>query len=178
MTGDRPPTRHVVVMGVSGAGKTTVAKRISEVTGFAFAEADDFHPESNIARMRSGIPLDDAARWPWLRDLARWMTVRHHEGISTVLACSALKRSYRDLLRQGPPSVDFVHLDGPTDVIRERLSLRTAHYMPVSLLDSQTATLEPLWPDESGLVLDLRLAPDQIVSAVVDRLGLPVVARE
>ncbi|PZG18063.1 gluconate kinase [Micromonospora craterilacus] len=172
MTGE-PSTRHIVVMGVSGSGKTTVAKRVSEVTGLAFAEADEFHSEANVAKMRAGVPLDDDARWPWLRALAGWMTARHREGVSTVLACSALKRSYRDLLRQGPPGVEFVHLDGPTEVIRERMSSRSHPYMPASLLDSQTATLEPLWPDERGVVLDLQLSTDALVAAAVERLGLP-----
>jgi gluconokinase len=173
MTGDRRPTRHVVVMGVSGAGKTTVARGISELTGLRFAEADEFHSESNVARMRSGVPLDDAARWPWLRNLADWMAARYAEGVSTVLACSALKRSYRDLLRQGPPGVEFVHLDGSVEVIRDRMTRRAGHYMPASLLASQAAILERLGPDESGLLLDVSLAPDELVTAAVDRLGLP-----
>ncbi|MEU5941452.1 gluconokinase [Micromonospora sp. NPDC047548] len=167
-----PPTRHVVVMGVSGAGKTTVARGISELTGLAFAEADEFHSEVNVARMRSGVPLDDAARWPWLHDLAGWMAARSAEGVSTVLACSALKRSYRDVLRQGPPAVDFVHLDGPAQVIRDRVSRRAGHYMPASLLESQLATLERGEPDESVLVLDASLTPDELASAAVDRLDL------
>ncbi|MFI6227904.1 gluconokinase [Micromonospora echinospora] len=172
-TGQACPTRHIVVMGVAGAGKTTVARRISEVTGLTFGEADEFHPEANVARMRVGIPLDDAARWPWLQALAAWMANCHRAGVSTVLACSALRRSYRDLLRQGPPSVQFVHLDGPTEVIRKRMSTRAGHYMPVSLLDSQIATLEPLSPDEDAVVLDLRLPAEQLAISVADRLGLP-----
>jgi gluconokinase len=181
MTGDRRaaatprdpgPTRHVVVMGVSGSGKTTVAKAISTSTGLRFAEADEFHSEFNVAMMRAGVPLDDADRWPWLRALAAWVADRCAEGVSTVLACSALKRSYRDVLRQGSPGMQFVHLDGPAEVIRARLSTRAGHYMPASLLDSQIATLEPLQADESGLVLDVRLPPDDLVTAAVSRLGL------
>lgn len=174
MTGERWPTRHVVVMGVSGAGKTTVARGISEVTGLRFAEADEFHSEVNVARMRSGVPLDDAARWPWLRDLADWMAARHAEGVSTVLACSALKRSYRDVLRQGPPAVEFVHLAGAAELIRDRMTRRADHYMPASLLDSQVAILEQLGPDESGVVLELALRPEELISAAVSRLGLPL----
>ncbi|PWR06507.1 gluconate kinase [Micromonospora acroterricola] len=170
--GGRRPPRHVVVMGVSGAGKTTVARGISALTGLTFAEADEFHSEANVARMRSGVPLDDDARWPWLRALADWMTTRDAEGVSTVLACSALKRSYREVLRQGPPGVDFVHLDGTAEVIRERMSQRAGHYMPASLLDSQLAILERFQPDEPGLVLDVSLPPDELVSAAVERLGL------
>ncbi len=173
MTGDRP-TRHVVVMGVSGAGKTTVARGVATSTGLRFAEADELHSAANVARMRAGVPLDDEARWPWLRALADWMAARHREGVSTVLACSALKRSYRDMLRQGLPRVEFVHLDGPTEVIRQRMSLRAGHYMPASLLDSQTATLEPLGPDERGIVLDLQLPTDELVTEALRRLDLPV----
>ncbi|MFJ6198934.1 gluconokinase [Micromonospora sp. NPDC092111] len=176
MTGDRRPTRHVVVMGVSGAGKTTVARGISELTGLRFAEADEFHPEANVARMRAGVPLDDAARWPWLRDLAGWMAARHAEGVSTVLACSALKRSYRDVLRQGPPELEFVHLTGAAELIRDRMGGRAGHYMPASLLDSQRATLEQLGPDEPGVVVEITLPPDELVSAAVARLGLPFAA--
>ncbi|GAA4519999.1 MULTISPECIES: gluconokinase [Nonomuraea] len=173
MTGDRPPTRHIVVMGVSGAGKTTVARGISEATGLRFAEADEFHSEANVARMRAGVPLDDADRWPWLRDLASWMADRHAEGVSTVLACSALKRAYRDVLRQGPPDVEFVHLDGAPELIRDRMTRRTGHYMAASLLDSQQQILEHLDPDESGMVLDVALSPDELVAAALTRLGLP-----
>lgn len=173
MTGDRPPTRHIVVMGVSGVGKTTVALAISELSGLRFAEADDFHTEENVARMRAGIPLDDADRWPWLRDLAGWMAARHAEGVSTILACSALKRSYRDVLREGSPDVEFVHLDGDTDLIRERLTRRTGHYMSAGLLSSQQAILEPLGPDESGIRLTVERPPDELAAAAIALLGLP-----
>ncbi|MET8252437.1 gluconokinase [Micromonospora sp. NPDC005197] len=168
------PTRHVVVMGVSGCGKSTVARGISIAAGLRLAEADEFHSEASVAKMRSGVPLQDADRWPWLRALAAWMAARSAEGVSTVLACSALERSYRDVLRQGPPELDFVHLDGPTEVIRERLSQRIGHYMPASLLDSQLATLERPQPDEPCLVLDVSLPPDQLVAAAVSGLGLRV----
>lgn len=181
MTGDGPagttaagsaPTRHIVVMGVSGSGKTTVAEGISAATGLTFAEADGFHSPSNVDLMRAGVPLEDAHRWPWLRELAGWMAERAAEGVSTVLACSALKRSYRDVLRQGPPSVDFVLLDGSAEVIRERMDRRSGHYMPASLLDSQIATLERPQPDERILTLDVALSPEQLVAAAVSGLGL------
>lgn len=159
-------------MGVSGAGKTTVAKGISALTGLTFAEADEFHSALNVATMRAGVPLDDASRWPWLRRLADWMAARSAEGASTVLACSALKRSYRDVLRQGGLVIDFVHLDGPADVIRERMSRRVGHYMPASLLNSQIATLEPPQPGESAITLDVSRLPDELVLAAVSRLGL------
>ncbi|MEW2429407.1 gluconokinase [Micromonospora sp. NPDC047644] len=173
MTGE-PGGRHVVVMGVSGSGKTTVARGIGAATGLTFAEADEFHSPQNVARMRSGVPLDDTARWPWLADIAGWIADRGAEGSSTVLACSALRRSYRDVLRQGAPRVDFVHLNGPAEVIRERMARREGHYMPASLLESQLATLEPAEPDESVLVLDVSLPPRALVAIAVRRLGLPI----
>jgi len=169
-----PPTRHVVVMGVSGSGKTTVAHLVARDTGMLFAEADDFHPRANVEKMRAGTPLDDEDRWPWLRDLAGWMRERADEGRSTVITCSALKRSYRDVLADGPPSLDFVHLDGPREVIQERMQHRHHDYMPDSLLVSQIDALEPLQPDESGIVLDLALAPDVLATEVIERLDLPV----
>ncbi|HEX7746360.1 MAG TPA: gluconokinase [Micromonosporaceae bacterium] len=159
-------------MGVSGSGKTTVARGISTLTGLRFAEADTFHSEWNVARMRSGLPLDDAARWPWLRELASWMAARSAEGVSTVLACSALKRSYRDVLRKGPPDLSFVYLHGSAEMIRERMSRREGHYMPASLLNSQFAILQPPQPDESSLVLDVSAEPEALVSAAVMGLGL------
>ncbi|MGR6319749.1 gluconokinase [Micromonospora soli] len=174
MTGERRPTRHIVVMGVSGAGKTTVARGISELTGLRFAEADEFHSAANVAQMRAGIPLDDAQRWPWLRALAGWMADRHAEGVSTILTCSALKRSYRDVLRQGPPEVEFLHLDGAAELIQDRLRQRVGHYMPASLFDSQRAILEHLDPDEAGVVLEVAASPADLVAAAISRLDLPL----
>jgi len=174
MTGEQRATRHIVVMGVSGAGKTTVARGISELTGLRLAEADEFHTEAHVAQMRAGIPLNDTDREPWLRALAGWMAERHAEGVSTVLACSALKRAYRDVLRQGPQRVEFLHLDGSAELMRERLDRRVGHYMPASLFDSQRAILEHLEPDESGMVLEVAASPDDLVRAAIDRLGLPL----
>ncbi|MGN6301245.1 MAG: gluconokinase [Angustibacter sp.] len=165
-------TRHVVVMGVSGCGKTTVASRIAAATGFVFAEADEFHTAANVAKMSAGVPLEDVDRWPWLRSLARGMAERAAAGESTVIACSALKRSYRDVLADGPPSVDFVHLDGPAELVGDRLAARVGHYMPASLLDSQLATLEPLEVDERGVVLDVSHAPEVLAQQAIDALGL------
>jgi gluconokinase len=124
--------------------------------------------------MRAGVPLDDEDRWPWLRALAGWMADRHAEGVSTVLTCSALKRAYRDVLRQGPADVEFLHLDGAAELIRDRLDRRVGHYMPASLFDSQRAILEPLGPDESGVLLEVAAPPDELVRAAVGRLGLPL----
>lgn len=160
-------TQHIVVMGVSGCGKSTVAEGIAEEMGLPLAEADRFHPPENIAKMRAGIPLTDADRWPWLSALAAWMRAQARQGRSTVMACSALRRSYRDVLRTGPPSLDIIHLDGPPEIIRERMSHREGHFMPATLLDSQVATLEPLEADESGIVLDLSKPPDDLVAEAV-----------
>ncbi len=164
-------TTHVVVMGVSGSGKTTVAHGIAAATGFEFAEADEFHPDENIAKMEAGTPLTDDDRWPWLTALAQWMESRSRDGVSTIITCSALKRTYRDVLREGPPSVTFVHLDGPVEVIRERMSGRRGHFMPASLLQSQIDTLEPLGADEDGVVLDLRRSPEDLIDEAVDWLA-------
>nr|WP_237565319.1 gluconokinase [Ornithinimicrobium cavernae] len=151
-----------MVIGVSGSGKSTIAAELAGRMNFRFADADDFHPEANVAKMAAGIPLTDEDRLPWLRALAGWMTDRAEAGESTVLACSALKRSYRNLLREGPARVAFLHLDGPADIIRKRMMSRD-HFMPSSLLDSQLATLEPLQPDEHGATLDLTLSREELV---------------
>ena len=140
----------VVVMGVSGSGKTTVAVELARRLGWEFAEGDDHHPAANVEKMRAGTPLDDADREPWLRALAGWIAERERAGTSCVLTCSALKRSYRDLLRQGNESVFFAHVDVPEQVLIERVTARTGHYMPPSLLTSQLATLEPLAGRRAG----------------------------
>jgi gluconokinase len=157
------PTQHVVVMGVTGSGKTTVAVELARRTGYRFADADDFHPEANVDKMEAGTGLDDQDRQPWLERLARWMAVAAEAGEPTVLACSALKRSYRDLLRQGTQDVVFIHLDGASELITERMQAREDHFMPTRLLASQLSTLEPLQPDEVGTVLDITRTPEEIV---------------
>jgi gluconokinase len=160
------PTTTVVVMGVSGSGKSTVAEGLVDRLGWEFAEGDDFHPTENVAKMRAGTPLDDEDRWPWLRTLAGWIGEREQTGRSVVVTCSALKRSYRDLLRDGHPSVWFAHVTADPDVLRDRLSSRAGHYMPPSLLDSQLAILQPLEADEPGAEISGAGSP----AAVVDQL--------
>lgn len=160
----------LVVMGVSGSGKSTVARLLADRLGWPMAEADEFHPEANIAKMSAGIPLTDADREPWLRTLRDWISMQDKAGQGTVVTCSALKRSYRDILRGATARVRFVHLDGSREVIGARLSGRSGHFMPPSLLDSQFAALEPLGKDEDGFTVDVAAAPDQLVDRVVAAL--------
>jgi gluconokinase len=162
----------IVVMGVSGSGKTTVARGIADATGWLMAEGDDFHPPENVAKMRSGRPLDDEDRWPWLRRVAEWIGEHERSGTSSVVTCSALKRSYRDLLRHGHPSVRFCLLEADVDVIRDRIEHRSGHYMPASLLDSQVATLEPLQPDEDGVRVDVSQGTGRVLREALSGLGL------
>ncbi|ALR12773.1 gluconate kinase [Mycobacteroides saopaulense] len=165
------PPPVVVVMGVAGVGKTTVARLLAQRLGAPYAEADDFHPEANIAKMSAGIPLDDDDRWPWLRQIAEWMSERGREGAGGVITCSALKRRYRDVLRAGYPDAFFVHLSGDRVLIGDRMSHRAGHFMPTSLLDSQYDILEPLQPDERGAVLDVSAGPDELVAEALRQLG-------
>ena len=145
-----PATTSIVVMGVSGSGKTSAAREINRQLGWEYIEGDDLHPEANVAKMAAGHPLDDEDRWPWLRRIAQVIGEREAAGTSLVITCSALKRSYRDLLRDGHPSVWFAHMEVSQQVLADRLAKRQGHYMPPSLLDSQLATLEPLAEDEPG----------------------------
>ena len=148
-----PATTSIVVMGVSGSGKTSAAQEITRQLGWEYIEGDDLHPEANVAKMAAGRPLDDEDRWPWLRRIAEVIGEHEAAGTSIVLTCSALKRVYRDLLREGHPSVWCAHVDVDREVLAERLRNRKGHYMPPSLLDSQLATLERLGEDEPGDVI-------------------------
>lgn len=159
-------------MGVSGVGKTTVAKGIATSLGWTFAEGDTFHPEANVEKMASGQPLTDADRWPWLRTIGDWMSEEIVAGRSGVVTCSALRRVYRDLLCEGRPEVVFCHLTADSDLVGERVSHRTDHYMPASLLPSQLATLEPLEPDERGFEVSVDGDPAAVIARAVTALGL------
>ena len=170
--GEPSGVRQVVVMGVSGVGKTTVAKGISTILGWTFAEGDAFHPEANVAKMASGQPLTDDDRWPWLRSIGDWMSEEIAAGRSSVVTCSALRRVYRDLLREGRPEVVFCHLVAGEDLIGERMVRRTDHYMPASLLPSQLATLEPLEPDEPGVVVSVDVEAAEVIARALAGLGL------
>jgi gluconokinase len=170
-SGGPPATTSLVVMGVSGSGKSTVAAGLVERLGWDFAEGDSFHPPENVTKMRAGIPLDDEDRWPWLHRIADWIGEHEQAGRNCVVACSALRRSYRDLLRDGHPSVWFVHVHAEAKLIRDRLEHRAGHYMPASLLDSQLATLEPLQDDEAGVVVSGAGTPEHVVDEVLAALG-------
>ena len=162
----------VVVMGVSGCGKSTVAEGLSSALGWEFAEGDAFHPESNVAKMRDGIPLTDEDRRPWLEAIGDWISATQARGESAVVTCSALRRSYRDLLREGRPHVRFLHVTADPDVLRERMANRTGHYMPLALLDSQLATLEPLGDDEPGADVPSEGTAAQVLDRALAALGL------
>jgi gluconokinase len=158
---------HIVVMGVSGTGKTSVGEELAEELGCEFVEGDSLHPRRNIEKMEHGIPLTDEDRWPWLQAIAEMVAVRDHERTSTVVTCSALKRKYRDILRDAAPTF-FVHLDAPFEVLEARMQQRTKHFMPTSLLRSQVDTLEPLDDDEAGEVVDVSPALDVVVEEAVN----------
>lgn len=140
-------------MGVAGVGKSSVAAALHRSLGWPFAEGDDFHPASNVAKMRDGVALGDADRWPWLAAIASWVGVQESAGRDCIVTCSALRSAYRDALRQGHPSIWFVHLTAPTDVVASRLDQRVGHFMPPSLLASQLEQLEPLRADEPGVTV-------------------------
>lgn len=157
----------VVVMGVSGSGKSTVGVALAGRLGVPFADADEFHSVRAKAKMAAGHPLTDADRAPWLRRLADWLA---GEQDGCVLACSALKRRYRDVLRSKSPRLCFLQLAGEPAVVAERVGHRTGHYMPASLVGSQYAALEPLGRDEFGVAVDFTLSPDQIVERFLQQL--------
>ena len=152
----------IVVMGVSGSGKSTVGAALAQRLRVPFADADDFHPPANIAKMTAGEPLNDDDRYPWLEAIGEWLA--KHCGDGGVMSCSALKRTYRDQLRRHCEGVEFLHLAGTPEVIGRRQASRPGHFMPASLLVSQFATLEPLGPDESGIAIDV----DQDIDSIVD----------
>jgi gluconokinase len=158
---------HVVVMGVSATGKTTVGEKLAAELDCEFVEGDQLHPRRNIEKMEHGQPLDDEDRWPWLQAIAELVAVKDLEGTSTVVTCSALKRSYRDVLRDAAPTF-FVHLHAPFEVLQGRMQLRTKHFMPTSLLHSQFDTLEELGDDESGVVVDVTPPVDEVVEEAVN----------
>lgn len=167
------PRMHIpaiVLMGVSGSGKSTVGARLSAALGVPFVDGDDLHPDGNREKMRAGHPLGDDDRWPWLARIGELIDAGVAEGHGTIVACSALKRIYRDRLRRRSPELLFVHLDGNPELLASRLTAREHEYMPVSLLASQLATLEPFAPEERGMVVDIAHGPDDIVATIARAL--------
>jgi gluconokinase len=157
-------------MGVSGSGKTTIAGRLAAHLGFAFADADAFHAATSVAKMARGEPLSDADREPWLQSLVAWTEAHDGARRSTVLACSALKRRYRDTLSAASARTFFIHLSAPRAVLLERMKHRQGHFMPAQLLDSQLADLEPLAADEPGITLDATATPAAIVEHAIEAI--------
>ncbi|WP_449373406.1 gluconokinase [Arthrobacter psychrolactophilus] len=159
--------QHIVVMGVSGCGKTTIGALVAHELGLPFTDGDSLHPVSNIAKMAAGTPLNDDDREPWLQIVGQELA---DSANGLVVACSALKRSYRDAIRAKAPDAVFLHLDGSREVLGARLEGRSGHFMPTTLLDSQLATLEPIADDERAVVIDISAPVPALVSDAVVRL--------
>lgn len=151
----------IVVMGVSGSGKSTVGAALAQRLRVPFADADDFHPPANIEKMSAGHALNDDDRYPWLESIGQWLALHRDGG---VMSCSALKRAYRDQLRRHCPDIEFLHLEGSIETIGRRQASRPGHFMPATLLESQFKTLEPLEPDERGVAIDV----DQSIDAIIE----------
>lgn len=154
-------------MGVAGCGKSTVGRRLAQALGRPFLEGDEFHPSANVDKMRAGIPLTDADREGWLRTLSAELARARAQGRGAVLACSALKRRYRDVLRSGDPALRLVYLHGRREALEQRLRSRRGHYMPASLLASQLEALEPPGEDEHAIAFDVESDVDSIVAAAL-----------
>jgi gluconokinase len=169
--GAAPPALRIVVMGVSGCGKSTVGRALAEALGVPFIEGDELHPPRNIALMASGVALTDADRQDWLAAIAGQLGAARDAGRGIVVSCSALKRSYRDLMRAAAGDVRFVHLHGPADLLERRLGARSGHYMPATLLRSQLDTLEIPGPDEAVLAVAIGPAPETIVAELMRQLA-------
>lgn len=160
----------LIVMGVTGTGKSSVARELARILGWELQEGDDLHPRSNVEKMAAGQPLDDHDREPWLARIAEWIQTRSLAGQTGVITCSALKRAYRD--RIAAPGAVFIHIHGDQATIAERLAQRAGHFMDPTLLASQLDTLEPLAADEPGIVVGLETSPDKIAISALGRLGL------
>ena len=161
-----------VVMGVSGCGKTTIASMLARRLNWIYADGDWFHPQSNIRKMHAGEPLTDEDRWPWLHGIAAWIDATRRAGNHGTVACSALKRAYRDILVGERRDVRVVYLKGERKLIARRLAARDEHFMPSSMLDSQFATLEEPQPDEHPIVVSIVPRPHEIVEEIIKRLGV------
>ncbi|WP_413988804.1 gluconokinase [Labrys okinawensis] len=161
----------LIVMGVSGSGKSTVGEDLGAQFGWPFRDGDSFHSPANVAKMHAGIPLTDEDRWPWLAAIAAWIAEHRSRGQHGIVACSALKRAYRDALRDGHDDVRFVYLEGTKELIAARLATRKDHFMPPSLLDSQFATLEPPSSDEKPITVSIDQPPEEIVADAMRQLS-------
>jgi carbohydrate kinase (thermoresistant glucokinase family) len=168
----------IVVMGVSGSGKSTIASMLAQRLHWVYEDADWFHPKSNIEKMHHGEPLNDEDRWPWLRAIAEWIDATRSAGGHGVVACSALKRAYRDILIGNRRDVRLVFLKGDRDLIARRIAARADHFMPSTLLESQFATLQEPQADERPIVVTIVPHPREIVEAIVSELGVESVAAE
>jgi carbohydrate kinase (thermoresistant glucokinase family) len=164
-------TRVLVVTGVSGVGKSTVAAEAAARLGWAYQEGDDLHPPANIAKMSAGVPLSDADRSPWLAAVAAWIDGRRTAGASGIITCSALKRAYREALVVGRPDVRLVHLRGGKSLVAARLAARSGHFMPAGLLQSQFEALEEPTLDERAIVADAAATVEHIVTEIVRGIG-------
>jgi len=160
----------LVIMGVSGSGKTTIAKGLVKRLGWQYQEGDDLHPPSNVEKMKSGTPLSDADRLPWLKKIAEKIDEWRAKGISGVVTCSALKRAYRDIIAGGRPDVVIVYPKGSKELIADRMAHRHGHFMPASLLDSQFKILEEPSLDENSITVSIDRTPEQIDDEIVRRL--------
>ena len=166
------PAQVLVLMGVSGCGKTTVGALLAGRLGWSTAEADDFHPPANIAKMRGGVPLDDADRLPWLEAIAAQIDRWRSEGTRGVITCSALKHRYRDIIVGHRPEVRLVFLKGERELIADRLAARLGHFMPPTLLESQFAALEEPTPEERPIVVPIQEPPQRLAERIIAALGL------
>jgi carbohydrate kinase (thermoresistant glucokinase family) len=173
-TTTRPPSL-LLIMGVSGCGKTTTGQKLARRLGWPFRDGDSFHPEANIAKMRAGEPLTDADRWPWLDAIAAWIDDQRIAQAPGIVTCSALKRVYRHRLLHDRPDVQLIYLRGSKALIAERLASRRNHFMPGTLLDSQFATLEEPLGRERPIVLNVAMPPNRVVERILTltRLGTP-----
>lgn len=166
------PPLVILLTGVSGCGKTTTGKNLSKVLGWPYRDADEFHPAANVAKMRSGTPLTDNDRWPWLDAIGGWIDERRRDRAPAIVSCSALKHAYRSRLLAGRDGVRLVYLQGRRETIAERLAGRKGHFMPAALLESQFATLEEPRPDEGALVVPIALSPRKVVHRILSELEL------
>jgi gluconokinase len=172
MSPDAREPGFVIVMGVSGSGKSTIGAKLAVSLHWDYEDADWFHPQANVEKMHRGQPLTDEDRWPWLKAIAAWMDVARRQGQHAVIACSALKRAYREILIGDHSDVRLVYLEGTRELIASRLALRHGHFMPPGLLDSQFAALEEPAEEERPIVISIDAAPQEVIRRIVAGLGM------